>query len=277
MGNHLWVVISTMGRGKRGAPLETWNNSFRHLTERFRLTHLLDPANPLVHTHRFRKTLARLVALTMVNATMILMDCFGHEDPEMTLISYILSDKRIHADVIRVQKELVILLAVDTIKEADTLGGAGGEFIRKKVAERLIVLGKDSLGPQDISQLAEDLTLQGRTFAIVTPGILCALPLGCAGPCSKRQGGRDPANCRPGCSHQILTEFNKVECDETIAYIVPLLEQAIRDDNEIMIAYWQGQLRNSLYRWKDVCQKWELHPTIAAHAETWAQRMAAAA
>ena len=97
----------------------------------------------------------------MVNAQMILMDCFGHDDPEIALISYILSDKRIHADVVAVQKELVILLAVDVISNASSLGGPMGERVREKVAERILVLKKDTLGPADIYELAQGGTAVG--------------------------------------------------------------------------------------------------------------------
>jgi len=271
LGKHLWVVIRTFGGGEKGAPTDHWNKSLDALVKTFGLGSLLDSDNPRVHTLRFRKTLARLVALTMVNATMILMDCFGHDDPETTLLSYILSDKRIHADVIRIQKELVILLAIDAIKEADTLGGPGGENVRREVTQRLVVLQKEKLGPQDIYELAEDMTLGGRMWAVVTPGILCTLPPGSGGPCSKKQGGRDTANCRPGCSHQVLMEFNKVECDENVVHLLPLLERAVGEDNELMIAYFRGQLRNSLFRWKDVFQKWAAHPLVAAHIGSWPQ------
>lgn len=273
-GKHLWVIVGT---SRAGNFLDSWSHNLDALATFFRLKNLLDPSNPRVHTHRFRKTLARLVALTMVNAQMILMDCFGHDDPEIALISYILSDKRIHADVVAVQKELVILLAVDVISNASSLGGPMGERVREKVAERILVLKKDTLGPADIYELAQDMTLNGRIGAIVTPGVICFLPPGGTGPCSKRQGGRDPGNCRSNCGNQVLMDFNKVETDETIAHIVPLLERAISDENEVMVAYLKGQLSNWLYRWRDVFDKWAPHPVVAANCPAWTTNVEIAA
>lgn len=266
-GDHLWVQVTPIGASKQGSQLNDLNFPLESMVHTIGVKQLLD--GTFCHTHRFRKTLARLVALALVNAQMILMDCFGHEDPEMTLLRYILSDKRIHADVLRVQKELVILLATDAIENAETLGGPSGETVRSAKAKALQRLGKSSLDPADVRELAEALTFEGRTWSVVAAGVICALPMGMTGPCAQRQGGRNTAECRSGCGHQILTDYNKSETDDTIAYIVEQLATATCAGNTILEGQWRAQLKVWLYRWSDVFEKWAAHPAIAPWADPW--------
>ncbi len=269
VGNHLWVQThrTHQNKGGVGAPMKHINDPLEALVRVFGLRHLLDSANPRVHSHRFRKTLARIVALTLTNAQMILMDCFGHDDPEMTLRRYILSDPAIVADVERVQRELVILMAKEAIESADDLGGAMGQGVRDARAKYLRVHRKSSLDPQDVYELAEALTMQGRDWVAVMPGVICTLPVGFTGPCAAHQGGRNPANCQPGCSNQLLLAYNKSECDDMVRYIVEQLQKAIDEEAQQMVALWAGQLNNWLYRWNSVFEAWVDHPLVAAYGK----------
>ena len=271
-GLHLWVQVMSVGTGEQGSPKHDLNASLNSMVKTLGLGHLLDDDNPTCHVHRFRKTLARLVALALVNAQMILMDCFGHDDPEMTLLRYILSDRQIHADILRVQKELVILLAEDAIQEADGLGGAAGHRVREQRELALKRLGKSELDPADIRELAEALTLDGRVWVVVGSGVVCTLPQGATGPCSKQQSGRNPAYCRSGCDHQLLTSYNKSETDDAIAYMVCELVRAEEDENELMIAQWRAQITGWIYRWREVYEKWSSHTSLAGWMAPWSTR-----
>lgn len=266
MGNHIWIRWQRSGDQPVGSASDDLNSGLNRLAYFFKVDHLLAKPNGRIHVHRFRKTLARLVALSMVNSQMILMDCFGHEDPEMTLISYILSDKSIHADVLRYQRELVILLASKAIENSSTLGGAGGELVREKVEERLTILGKSKLDPKDILELAESLTLEGRMWALVMPGVICALPIGGASPCSKKQGQRNPAFCKTGCDHQILEEFDKQQTDELIQEIINAIASAEQDGRELSLPMWKQQLNSALIRWPDLHEKWASNPFVTKHS-----------
>src|SRR5438445_11749512 len=250
-----------------GSLLSDFNANLNRMVDQFNLRHLLSEDAPNLHTHRFRKTLARIIALTLTNAQMILMDCFGHDDPEMTLYRYVLSDPMILADVQRVQRELVILMAKDVIENADALGGAMGVRVRQAKAEFLRLHVKSSLDPADIFELAESLTLGGRDWIVVMPGVLCTLPLGYTGPCAVRKGGRNPGNCQTGCNHQLLLAFHKTECDDMVTYILQQLQRAINEDADLVASMWQGQLRNWLYRWRAVFEKWSGHPLVIAYGD----------
>ena len=267
-GEHLWVQVTAGAGATQGEPLTCLNEPFKAMAKTLGLSPLL--LGSAIHTHRFRKTLARLVALSLVNAQMILMDCFGHDDPEGSLTRYILSDRRVHADVIRVQKELVILLATDAINDADTLGGAVGKTVQGAKVSMLRKVGKSALDPADVRELAEALTFEGRSWTVVSPGVICALPLGATGPCAQRQGGRNASECRTGCDHQLLTAYSKTETDETIAYLVDQLELARLDGCDAMVTQWRAQLNQWLYRWRDVFEHWIRHPALAGWVLPWA-------
>ncbi|MEY2158183.1 MULTISPECIES: hypothetical protein [Rhodanobacter] len=261
LGKHLWVQIG-QARGMVGAPLTGFNHSFKQLPRVFGLQDLLDLDGSVMHTHRFRKTLARILALALTSAQIVLMDTFGHDDPDQT-IGYMLSDKAIVADVMRMQREIVILLAVDAIKDADNLGGAFGDVVREKVHAFRRIKGSDALEPKDMYELADQLTLGGRDWVPVMEGVICTMDRFDHGPCGEGKGlRRDPLNCQAGCTHQLILAYHKNMCDDRIDAIVPLLERANEEQNELLIAELTAKLMNHLFRWREVYEKWREHPLI---------------
>lgn len=258
---NLFVTIT--GKVVPGAPLWHVGNYMRLIQRAFGLDHLLKGEKIVAHPHRFRKTLARIVALSISNSQMILMDCFGHDDPVMTL-GYMTSDESLMADVQEMQKEIVILMAVDAIDEAEDLGGAVGEKVRTAKSEYLRVNNKSKLSPQDAYELAASLTMGGQDWAVVMPGVICTLPVGFTGPCSAKGGGRDPGNCQSHCDHQLLTLRNKQECDDTVKWVLEQLARAV-EEQSLDIEMWRGQLHNWLYRWPDVYEKYADDPLVVGY------------
>jgi len=195
------------------------------------------------------------------------MDCFGHEDPDMTIRSYILSDKEIARDVLEVQRELVILMAVDAIQDSDNLGGAVGEQLRKKKKDYLELLGKLEFEPQDAYEFAKKETFDGRSWLMVSPGVYCTLPSGDGGLCAKGQSGTNPAYCQGGCPFQLLTGDHKVICNDAITEIVSNLERAVIEDEPMLVSQWSGQLKNWLNRWPDIELAWRSHPMVMKYGQ----------
>jgi hypothetical protein len=265
-GNHLWVHLRNFGRSHMGTKHISLTKFMDVYCTKLKLKKFLSVEAPNVHLHRFRKTLARVVALSLVNSPTILMDCFGHEDPQMTIRSYILSDRQIARDVLVVQRELVILMAVDIIADVAELGGAVGEQLRNRKAEYLQFLGKSEFEPQDAYEFARRETFDGRTWMLVAPGIYCTLPTGEGGPCSKSQSGANPAYCQSGCLFQLLTTYNKVKAEDSIPEIIKNLQRAVDEDEPMLIAQWSGQLNNWLYRWEEIYKKWKNHPLVKLYA-----------
>jgi integrase len=266
-GDHLWVRLGASCHSEMGEKHLTLTSFFRAYCFKLKLFNLLTPEAPTIHLHRFRKTLARVVALSLVNSPIILMDCFGHEDPAMTIRSYILSDKQIARDVLEIQRELVVMMAVDIIKNSDELGGAVGEQLRRRKHQYLELLGKSEFEPQDAYEFARRETFDGRTWMMVAPGVFCTLPTGEGGPCSKAQGGTNPAYCQSGCPFQLLTTYNKIKTEDAVAEILKNLQRAVDDEEPMLIAQWSGQLKNWLFRWEEIAEKWRDHPLVKLYAQ----------
>lgn len=261
-GNALWVGIKT-----------DKNKSLTQVLNRYMvvlgLGHLLDKDNPSCHEHRFRKTLARIVALALVNATLILKDCFGHDDVDMTIRSYILSDPAIVHEVLLIQKELVVLKAVDVINDLDTVGGPGAVQLRKRASAFLKRIGKTAFEPQDTYEFARRETFDGRSWMVVGPGIICTAPheMDGGGPCNKGQRGPNPANCKTGCDRQLLENYAATYADDTVAYVLENLQCAIDEDETMMVPMWAGQLKTWLYRYEQVAEKWKDHPLVEHYGQ----------
>lgn len=260
-GDALWVGE----RKEEKLDLSALLNAY---VDRLGLRHLLGTDNPSCHQHRFRKTLARLVALALTNSIMILKDCFGHTDAVMTLLSYIESDPTIAQEVIKVQKELTIMMAVDVITNRGTVGGPGAPALRQRADEHLKRIGKSKFDPQDAYEFARSETFDGRSWMLVAPGVVCTAPhdiTQVSTPCAVGQKRHNPANCITGCDWQLLLRgIEKTQADDTVDYALKNLQRALDEEDEAGIAMWVGQAKTWLYRYDEVADKWKNHPLVLA-------------
>lgn len=254
----LWRVI---GGNTPGAPLmNVYNGEIRWYVDALDLTHLLD--EQLFTNHRFRKTIARVLALALVNAPKILMDVFGHDSMESTM-SYILSDKNVRAQVQEIRRELVILMAKQAISNADGNGGRAAAPLRETIKKIRFRNGGD-FGADDENELAEMLTGQGRFWQWVRPGVMCTKVPEQRGPCTKNQSQPNPSRCSADCRFRLEDAENRQQVDETIADIVNKIESAVSRDDRILAELWEGQLLSHIKRFDDLLKKWQEHPTVAS-------------
>ncbi|WP_395012053.1 hypothetical protein [Undibacterium sp.] len=246
----LWRIIGTSHIGK---PLGvTYNIECRWFVHALGLSHLIDD-QPLTN-HRFRKTIARLVALSLVHAPKILMDVFGHKSIEMTM-SYILADPNFRAEVQEVRKELVILMARNAIEKVDLNGGRAAVPLKQIVNEIKFRRGSE-YGADDENQLAEMLTGQGRFWQWVRPGVMCTKLPDQTGPCTKKQSTPNPARCDSQCDYRLEQSENRKQVDETIGDIVFKIKYARARDEFVLAELWEGQLLTHLRRFEDLRLKW---------------------
>jgi integrase len=215
-----------------------------------------------IHSHRFRKTVARLIALAVVGAPKILMDLFGHKSIDMTL-HYILADPRIRAEVAQVAKAQTVMLAKEVIDESADLGGPAGVRIRLAVANERARLGRD-FHASDLAGMAEILTLGGKTWQIVRPGVICIKSVYEHGACTGRAGLPATDSCRSTCSHRLERAFLKEDVDAAINQAVGLYKQATEVGDEIMSEQWAGQILANLVRFPDLQAKWSKHAVVTS-------------
>jgi integrase len=250
----LWREIRTRGR-----LTVTYNNKMRELVSSFGLNHLLDDQE--LSNHRYRKTLARLVALALVNAPKILMDIFGHKSIKMT-IHYIMADKTIRAQIKQISKELRIMSAEDAAHNIDNYGGKAAGPMQRAVKEIKWRQASD-YGAADEHELAVMWTSRGKVWNIVRAGVFCTKKIDQVGLCAKGTSRTNPTECTSQCLHRLEKPENRVIVDEILAWNVKKFEQAIGLDNLLASEYWKGQILAELSRFEDLNKKWCLNRTVA--------------
>jgi len=273
--DHLWAQISSASGSDRTQPFVNLGTAMvAYATAIGMETH---PGGQSFRPHRFRKTVARLVALALTQAPKILMDVFGHKSIEMTL-HYILTDKSLQAEIERISRELRVMRAVvaveaivaaedsaETDSDLGSYGGPAALMIGRAVkAQRGRAHQRgEQWGAGNVRELAEILTLQGKAWEVVREGVVCTkLPGTESGPCNKSKGRPEPSHCQTNCNHRLEEAFLREDVDASIASSVREFETAFQEEDELMQAMWAGQIRAHLPRFSDLKEKWQTNPTV---------------
>lgn len=272
---HLWAQISSGTMSDRSAPLLNLGDALVSYANVLGME--TAPGGQRLRPHRFRKTVARLVALALTQAPKVLMDVFGHKSIEMTLY-YILADKDLQADIEKVSSELRVMRAKEAVEkmvsdeetqgEMLSLGGYGGPAAL--MVHRAIEVHKDRLhrrsekwGAESAVELAELLTLQGKAWQFVRPGVICTkFPGTESGPCNKSKGHPEPASCQSHCKHRLEEAFLREDVDGAIREAVKAFNEAVKDSDDLAQALWAGQIRVHIGRFEDLKFKWMNDPTV---------------
>jgi integrase len=235
-----------------------YNKYLRNVVKIFGLTEEFGEGN--LHAHRFRKSVARLIALAIVGAPKILMDLFGHKQIGMTL-HYILADPTIRAEMLEVARAQTIMLAKTAISQVDDCGGPAAKNLQSSVKAEQLRMGSD-FGEETLEALAETLTINGRYWQLVRPGVLCTKGPQVAGACTPSTAMPEPSRCRSSCDHRLELAFLKDDVDKSIAFAVNELQQAVSEEDEVKAEMWRGQILANIGRFEVLREKWVSHPAI---------------
>lgn len=247
--NHLWVAL----RGKKASRLNSATCVFRSTVEYLGLSELLGSGT--AHMHRWRHTVARLVALSVVGAPKVLFDLFGHKDIEMTL-HYMMSDPTIAEEALLVAKEMTYALAkgaITEIVEGEASGPAAASL--REQLPRAMSMGFDVFDTETLRETAEVLTDRGRYWSLVREGVICTKGLGHYGPCTKGRGAPDPGGCRTSCDYRFELSIAKQQCAEVLAALIPERRAADVAGLEFFVNYLDGLIVAELKRWDEVREK----------------------
>lgn len=212
------------------------------------------------HPHRFRKTLARLIALAIAHSPQVVMDLFGHKTIEMSL-RYIRTDKALRAEILRVAQELRVVLASDVL-EAKDAGGRGATLVADAISARSARRGETELQTGDLAELAQLFALSDSALQLVRPGVVCMKAPHQPGPCTKRTGQPDPSRCRSGCESRVELAFLRDDVEGAIAEAIAGIESAAAAEDQLLAEWWRGQLLVQLPRFDDIRAKWSGHPEV---------------
>ncbi|WP_019995472.1 site-specific integrase [Aureimonas ureilytica] len=263
---HLWVHLKDTGDGDAGSPLLNFTEPMVQVTEHLGLKELAGDRRP--HMHRWRHTIARLVALACAEAPQILLDLLGHADFEQVMV-YMLSDPDIAAEATRVAREARIVLAEEAIGEVleGLAGGNAAAPMKQGLANLRMRRGAETFGSDSMRELAEVLTFGGKTWNLVRPGVLCTKALGEYGPCTKGYGNADPGSCRTGCDHRLETARARSHAAGALEQLLEELAAAEAEGATMLVANFEGQILAQLRRWDDLRR--QLVETDAAARRIW--------
>lgn len=275
-GTHLWGQLSAARKCDPANSSFEINPTLRVYANALGLS--TEPGGQPLRSHRFRKTLARLVALALTQAPKLLMDVFGHKSIEMTLY-YILSDKNLRLEIETVARELRVMRAKEVVErmvEADLaskgtdsadLGGYGG--LAAVSLQNVIRENRDRVhrqgaqwGANDVEELAELLTLQGKAWEQVRTGVICTKFPGEFGPCNKSKGRPEPSKCQTSCTHRLEEAFLREDIDSSIHDAVAAYEAAISNEESLTAAHWAAQVRAHVPRFANLKAKWMRNETV---------------
>jgi integrase len=191
--------------------------------------------NGNVHSHRYRKTVARLAALSLVGANQILFDILGHRDPEMTL-NYILSDPELQTEMRTIAREAALVMAKEAINGADSNGGAAANGVRELSYRFRARSAEAEMDESSLLTVAKILSQDGRVM-LAKKNVLCTKALNQAGPCNRSIGNPDIANCQVGCLHRLELAAAMLDHRRSLLQLLDDYEHA-----EGMMKIWvQGQ------------------------------------
>jgi integrase len=271
---HLWACFGCSSISDPEVLFSEAGKALQRLAIRLGLPH--KPGGINLHPHRFRKTIARLVGIAIVNSPRILQLVFGHKDIQMTLY-YIRSDKALAVEIEKVTRELKIMRCERMIEEMhatrglpgalpqDGHGGPGGRMLAKALenhVEELHQRGED-WGAGSAHELAEILTAGGRNWTLVGEHSVCSKGPGEAGLCSKKLGDPITSNCQSECIHRIEEKTGRRDVHRIIPILVRNWKRA-RDDQQLLVmAGYKDQLRRELGRFDDIGATLGADPDVA--------------
>ncbi|MBD0679932.1 hypothetical protein [Pseudomonas sp. PSB11] len=265
--NHLWGSFGP-GAMARDKQLVCVNNALRRLADR--LSMISKPGGRNLHAHRFRKTIARLAALAIVDSPRVLMQLFGHRNITMTL-HYILTDKSLQVEIEKVTRELRVMRCQDVLEDlhsavsergAPAFGGYGGGALPHMT--KTIKIQEEELHRQGLQwsagsarELAVMLTNNGQYFRMVKPGVLCTKPTREATPCQ----------CSSDCINRIEEKTARRDVIDLVPALIKEGHLALTDRQLLVAANVVEQLDEELARFEDIGAMWRDNPELIALRE----------
>lgn len=270
---HLWASLGGSSQSDPRQALGRAGSALQMLAIRVSLTPT--PGGINLHPHRFRKTIARLCGVAIINSPRLLMQVFGHKDINMTLY-YILTDKALAKEVETVTRELRIMRCQEMIEDIRTArndpnalpygghGGPGTRVISEAIDNHendLYQTGKkwDADSSYDLAII---LTANGQNWTLARPHVMCIKGPGEAGLCSKNLGNPDTSNCQSPCTNRIEQKTARRDVQSIIPILIKDWKRAKEYNQLLVMANYSDQLRKELTRFEDIQVQWQIDPDV---------------
>lgn len=196
------------------------------------------------HSHRFRKTMARLAVLCLVGAPMILMQMLGH-DTLVTTLKYIFSDPYIRDELALVLQELRLEIAVLVAEGLDESGGKGAKTLQQ-ARDDFIASLKVSSNERAQRYRARDFAAAqladgGVDLKVIFAGIICIKPGDTPGRCSRHTIDADISRCETECPFFLALPTAKVWTRATLEWLIAELQDKDVQSNPLLETFYRAQ------------------------------------
>lgn len=178
--------------------------------------------------HRFRKTIGRLIALSMEGAPLILQLIYGHDNYQVTL-RYMFASPFIQDEIVEQYPELISRNLAQIYKSRDELGGAGGQIVIQALkafqSKRSPIQTAPELDLTEEEFVAIGLEMVESGYmmlSVLAKGMYCFKPVDTVGQCGKSDGDVFPniSRCTSICLYNIQTSDRKARVQRTIDWLV---------------------------------------------------------
>ena len=262
-GDHLWASLGLGGGTDPEDQLYSFGLALRLLTQRLDLTS--KPGGKNLHPHRFRKTIARLAGIAIVDSPRVLMKLLGHKDISMTL-HYILTDKALQVEIEQVARELRIMRCQEVLEDIHTAihtpeapkygghggGGAPGLVEAIKTHEEELHRSGRRWDADSSYELSVILTGNGQFFRVTRPGVVCLKESREAGPCS----------CDSTCINRIEEKTTRRDVREVIPILIAEGKRALAENQLLLVADKVQQINEEILRFDDINEIFDNHPDV---------------
>lgn len=199
--------------------------------------------------HRFRKTVARLVTLTMEGAPLILQEIFG-QTTYTTTVKYMFSSPFIQDEIAESFPELVVRNLRALFQSKDDLGGGGAASIVAALdsfrEERAASLAGHETGmaEEEFVELGLEMVRGGHMMlTVLAQGVYCLKPPDVVGPCA--DGVQDTSlpnigRCTSGCNHHLQLASRRPTVARAIVWLQGKLAMPLSGS---MRRFYEHQMR----------------------------------
>lgn len=262
-GEHLWASLGSGSSSDPEEELATFGKALKTLSMRLGLAP--KPGGKALHPHRFRKTIARLAGIAIVDSPRVLMKLLGHKDIAMTM-HYILTDKALQVEIDQVAREMRIMRCQELIDDIHSAlhtegspkhgghGGGGAAALTEAVMAREEELHRTGRqwDAESSYELSVILTGNGQYFRVTRPGVLCMKESREAGPCT----------CDSTCVNRIEDKTIRRDTREVIPILIEEGKRALAENQLLLVADKIQQIDEDLARFADINTEFCDHPDL---------------
>lgn len=259
---YLWASLGG-GRANPNDELNEFSQPLQLLAIRIGLNP--KPGGKNLHPYRFRKTIARLAAIAIVDSPRVLMQLLGHKDITMTL-GYMLTDKSLQVEINQVAQELRIMQCQGVIEDIHTSlhtrdipkhgghGGGGAPFLQEAVIahEKELHMSGQEWGVNSSYELSVILTGNGQYFRMTKPGVICL------------KESRDAATC--SCDSTCVNRIEDKTARRDVRQIIPILieegKRALSENLLLLVADKVQQINEEVLRFDDIKAEFHNNPDL---------------